>query len=256
MKSRRLRIAAATVTAALAAAGLAGCSDKKPDTPQVPSSELSESASASEDTEDTEDGTKDTTETESTSSGESSEDASEDSSSDHSSQGAANNKDTSDDAAAPDPSEFVLPPLTSDGFPELNSAREIVDTRIGFHEGYERFVIEFSDPAPGMNDALPEYSLEYDRHPVWDGSGLPIEYKGHTALMVVVSGVSIPSDPSDESAFQPLAGRDGSVIQEVIPSGPFEGMSQSVIGVDRERPIKVSMLKDPVRLVIDISTAD
>jgi hypothetical protein len=44
-------------------------------------------------------------------------------------------------------------------------------------------------------------------------------------------------------------------VQEVAQTGDFEAVVAYGIGVDRKRPVKVSTLSNPPRLVIDVSTA-
>lgn len=247
--ARQLRRAATATTAALILSlGLGACGNSDSEKGSAPSpSETSTSETSTSETDSAEEATDGASEEATDAATDQETEAAEGTST------TDPEKDTSDDGAAPAESEFAMPPMHSDGFPAFSGSREIVDTRVGFHDGYDRFVIEFADPAPGMDDELPGYSVDYVDEPTYDASGLPVEHKGEAALMIYVSGVAIPSDPSDDSAFQRMGGRDGSAIQDVIPVGPFEGMAQTVIGLDKQRPIKVTMMHDPVRLVVDIA---
>ncbi|HEX9609263.1 MAG TPA: hypothetical protein VGA26_00615, partial [Candidatus Limnocylindria bacterium] len=59
---------------------------------------------------------------------------------------------------------------------------QIVDVRIGTHEGYDRVVFEFMD-------GTPEIALERATPPfVQDGSGFPVDVEGESFLRLIMRG--------------------------------------------------------------------
>lgn len=150
-------------------------------------------------------------------------------------------------------SDFISPPITSEDYPQYGENTGDVllqDIRFGSHDGYERVVLEFS----GSGEL--GYFANYVEEAVEDGSGFPIDVSAAAVLDIHVSGVMTPiSDDGELLEFlnDPQTPPAGSIIAEVIPRAPFEGMSQYVIGLDQERDVRAYLLQEPLRLVIDIA---
>ncbi|OKL53544.1 hypothetical protein BSZ39_08880 [Bowdeniella nasicola] len=145
--------------------------------------------------------------------------------------------------------EFADPPATGNDFPQLNASRLVTDVRAGDHDGFSRLVIEFGDDE--KKDSRVGYSVEYVDEAVSDGKGDPIEVDGDKTIDIQLSGVKMPegSDP------QPFGRIDGtSAFKQIESIGPFEGMSQIVIGLDSQGPVRVTELQDPYRIVVDVKT--
>lgn len=149
------------------------------------------------------------------------------------------------------PAGFSLADVTSPTFPDLGGdlgATGIV--RVGRHTGYDRVVWEFA------GSGAPTYRVRYVDVPTGDGSGDPVEVEGDAFIEVLVTSVSIPeagvARPPDPSA----ASLSGAVVAQARSIfGGFEGYGQTFIGVrDRQRPVKVTVLTGPTRLVVDIAT--
>ena len=99
----------------------------------------------------------------------------------------------------------------------------------------------------------PGWTVRYVDRAVQDGSGYPIEVPGQSILEVSLTGTGYPFDTGvDEySGPNPLAG--SGVVEDVRIATVFEGVTQSFVGLsDTPRPVSVSLLSDPVRVVVDL----
>ncbi|WP_448854287.1 AMIN-like domain-containing (lipo)protein [Corynebacterium frankenforstense] len=130
--------------------------------------------------------------------------------------------------------------------PARMDSLNIVDTRVGEHDGYDRVVFEFD----GDGDGDPGYHTAYSKEPAQQGSGFPVEYPGNVALVVMIHGVKMNLEGPPPG---PVAGAAGN-IAGVKDTGTFEADAQYVIGLDRERPYTVTTLQNPTRLVIDFQS--
>ena len=156
-----------------------------------------------------------------------------------------------DEPAEADPAANALPDFVtgesqSPGFPNLEGEYLAVETRLGSHDGYDRVVVEYTGTGT-LN-----WHAHYTDTPVEEGSGFEVDIPGNMFLQVSVSGISYP-DPSSPEV--PHTGQDStSVVSVVEYGGPFEGMHELYIGLDKERDYRVFVDEDPSRLVIDIAT--
>ena len=130
--------------------------------------------------------------------------------------------------------------------PTKMDSLNIVDTRVGEHDGYDRVVFEFDGDGAGD----PGYHTSYSKEPAQQGSGFPVEYPGNVALVVMIHGVKMDLEGPPPG---PVAGAAG-YIAGVKDTGTFEADAQYVIGLDRERPYTVTTLQNPTRLVIDFQS--
>ena len=123
----------------------------------------------------------------------------------------------------------------------------LTDVRAGGHSGFDRVVFEFRGP-------VPEYRVDYVDQLVQDGSGQPVAVAGAADLEVVFQG----ADAHDADGTPTISPRRFSTglpaVKEIAQIGDFEAVVSYGIGVDRKRPLKVSTLSNPSRLVIDVST--
>ncbi len=127
--------------------------------------------------------------------------------------------------------------------------------RVGRHDCYERFVFEMRGAGQ-----QPGWTVGYRDPIVRDGSGEPVEVRGEAALSVVVGVWTVNDFAGRPDEWPPFTGPDDLVttgfvaLKEARNLYAFEGMTQIALGVDRERPFRVSWLDEPARLVVDIST--
>jgi hypothetical protein len=127
-------------------------------------------------------------------------------------------------------------------------APTLVDVRAGRHPDFDRVVFEF-------RGAVPQHRIDYVDQLVQDGSGDPVAVDGAADLEVVFQGANA-HDVDGTPTVSPRRFSPGlPAVKELAQVGDFEAVVSYGIGVDRERPITVSTLSGPSRLVVDISTA-
>lgn len=129
---------------------------------------------------------------------------------------------------------------------ELTSELRTVDIRSGSHEGYDRVVFEFE------GNGTPEFHAGYSDEPLQQASGLPVDVPGEAALEIMIHGTSLDQTPDAKYAGKPTLGLASGNIKEVTNSGTFESVSQYFIGLDKQRPYKVTVLENPTRVVVDV----
>ena len=128
-------------------------------------------------------------------------------------------------------------------------APTLVDVRTGSHPGFDRVVFEF-------RGAVPEHRVDYVDQLVQDGSGNPVAVAGGADLAVVFEGANAHDMDSGNPTVSPRRFSPGlPAVKELAQVGDFEAVVSYGIGVDRERPVTVSTLSGPSRLVVDVSTA-
>lgn len=69
------------------------------------------------------------------------------------------------------------------------------------------------------------------------------------------SGVDLSGDEAEQSYTGPLrVDPDGTVVvTEVVRIGDFENQRAWVVGLEEQAPFAVTMLEDPLRLVVDVA---
>jgi hypothetical protein len=121
---------------------------------------------------------------------------------------------------------------------------QLVDVRVGDHEGFDRVVLELS------GTATPGWGVAWSDEAVADGSGEVVPLAGDHVLTISASGTAMPEPGSLEVPYRLGPAGD---IAEVHVSGWFEGYTQVFAGVEGdERPFRVFTLTDPPRLVVDV----
>ena len=159
-------------------------------------------------------------------------------------------------ASAPEESPSATPPAP-DGppFPESTEPQtaepegdwdlQLVDVRVGEHDGFDRVVLELS------GTTTPGWGVAWSDEAVAEGSGEVVPLEGDHVLTISASGTAMPEPGSFEVPAR--LGPAGSVA-EVQVTGWFEGYTQVFAGVEGdERPVRVFTLTDPPRLVVDIA---
>lgn len=122
----------------------------------------------------------------------------------------------------------------------------VVAVRTGEHEGYDRVVYELA------GEGLPGWRVGWVDQAVDDPSGEVVPVDGDAVLQVWITGTAYPHDSGHDEFAQDLRPGDGDVAHVTRPL-TFEAMTQSFIGVDDgPRPVRVLLLEDPVRVVVDV----
>lgn len=147
------------------------------------------------------------------------------------------------------PAGFSLKPVSSNGFPNLGGDLGAIGAvRVGKHPGYDRVVWQF--PGSGR----PSLQVKYVDQPIGDPSGDVVDIRGDAYLEVLVSSVGIPPANAPRPASASAASLAGTVVADARPVfGGFEAVGQTFVGVrDDERPFRVTLLRNPTRIVVDI----
>lgn len=133
--------------------------------------------------------------------------------------------------------------------------RFLTDVRAGAHRCFDRAAFEFQTSGVGA----PGYRVAYEEGPIReDGSGRPVPIRGDAFLVVRLSparDTDISTADSPRSTYRgpdAVEPRGGRRIVEVRHVSSFEGTVKWAIGVDRRRPFRVTTLRSPPRVVIDV----
>ena len=127
------------------------------------------------------------------------------------------------------------------------STPTLVDVRVGRHPGFDRVVFEF-------RGGLPDHRVSYVDQLVEDGSGRPVSVAGAADLRVVFQAANAHEEDGSPSVSPRRFSPGLPAVKEVAQVGDFEAVVTYGIGIDRRRPITVSTLSGPSRLVIDVAT--
>jgi hypothetical protein len=162
------------------------------------------------------------------------------------------------ESAGPEPSADTPEPIPSAELPAFSCDLPIVenatvgianitDVRIGEHDGYDRVVFEFQQ-------GTPEFTLDRATPPfIQDGSGEPVDVEGTHFLGLTMRGGTKQTDAGTSSYDGPTdfdAGMPGLV--HLIEGGDFERQSTWYFGLTAESCVRVLLLEDPPRVVIDV----
>jgi hypothetical protein len=148
------------------------------------------------------------------------------------------------------PSEEDLGPFAC-AFPmeERDAAvhSQLVDVRVGEHDGYDRVVFEF-------DNGIPEYVLSEAEPPYTeDPSGLPMEVEGEAVLQLVMIGGTRWDSEYQATYDGPLSFEPGfEKLVHLVEAGDFEAVSSWYMGLSGDACVRVLALDGPHRLVIDI----
>jgi hypothetical protein len=123
----------------------------------------------------------------------------------------------------------------------------LVDVRAGSHTDYDQVVFEF-------RGAVPEHRIGYVDQLVEDGTGNPVSVAGAADLEVVFDGANAHEENGSPTVSPRRFSPGLAAVREIAQLGDFEAVVSYGIGVDQRRPIEVSTLSNPSRLVIDIAT--
>jgi hypothetical protein len=136
--------------------------------------------------------------------------------------------------------------------PDRTPKAVLTAVRTAHQPGFDRVVLEFRD------NAVPGWAVSSKTgQPVQDGSGKPVAVAGQAYLFVRMADAG-EADPQTGQIVYTGSTRitpaDAVVITEVVATGDFEGVLSWAIGLRTGSPFRVSELKDPARIVIDIQT--
>jgi hypothetical protein len=123
----------------------------------------------------------------------------------------------------------------------------ITDVRIGTHPDHDRVVFEFEQGTPELtlDRATPPFSE--------DASGLPVDVDGTSFLRLTMRGGTRQTDDGTSSYdgptdFDPAL----PAVVDLLQGGDFERQSTWYLGLTLESCVRVLLLEEPPRLVIDV----
>lgn len=130
---------------------------------------------------------------------------------------------------------------------------------MGTHHGYDRVTFQFvprTPPPPAPPDLLPKYEVTKVSSVIQDGSGEPVEVAGKSFLQVVfhgATGVRLDGEQVERiyqgpKEFKPNFPR----LAEVQDAGDFEATLTWGLGLKEPTCPKVTELKNPLRVAIDV----
>jgi len=157
--------------------------------------------------------------------------------------------------APPQPvTSLDLPPTETPVLLEQDGSGRLylVAARASVQDGFDRVVWEYA------GEGTPEWRVGYVDDPNRQGSGDPVTLAGGATLQLIIRSVAwVPS--ADDPVPVPYPGprrllpTGTSAVQEVDVELTFEGDQQSFVGVQEELPFRVTLLREPTRVVLDIA---
>lgn len=141
--------------------------------------------------------------------------------------------------------------VSLEGDPDQETA-VLSEVAVAVHDDFDRVVFEFS------TGDRPRVLVEYEPDPREPGSGQPVDVEGDTTLWVgAEAATDVGADlyaPGHDPYDGPdrVDGGEARVVTEVVSLGDFEANMQWAIGVEEERPFRVDVLENPLRLVVDV----
>ena len=131
----------------------------------------------------------------------------------------------------------------------------LVDVRVGAHNGYDRVVFEFDepDPNPAGNGGIPYFQIKTAKPPFTeDPSDLPVEVEGEAFARIVFQGASGYDFDGNATYDGPRRLTPGfGTLTDVVESGDFEATMTWTLGLSRTTCWEIQELSNPTRLVID-----
>jgi len=149
------------------------------------------------------------------------------------------------DAPAGGPA-FLDPGTVAESAPGGAQLLTVTNVRVAANEGFDRVVFDLD------GDGSPGWRVEYVDEALDDGSGIPIPVEGGAVLQVRVAGTGMPMDTGVEEYSGDPVNLSGAAVQQVVYRFVFEGYSTAFVGVDEQRPFRVFVLQDPLRVVVDV----
>lgn len=141
---------------------------------------------------------------------------------------------------------FVDPGAVAEAEPGGEWQLGVTGIRTAANDGFDRVVFDLE------GEGTPGWRVEYVKEALDDGSGLPVGVDGNAVLQVRIAGTGMPFETGIEEFSGGPVSLSGTAVQQVVYRFTFEGYSTAFVGVDDQRPFRVFMLEDPLRVVVDV----
>jgi hypothetical protein len=157
-------------------------------------------------------------------------------------------------AATPAPATPATPPAAQDAWTAgatdrvrtMSGPVVLRDLRVGVNAGFDRVVLEFA------GTSVPGYRVEYVDGAQQCGSGDAVRVAGDGTLAITLRGTQA-HDERGQATVSPRERRlQMPLIKEYELSCDFEGVTQVVLGVASPNRYRVTELKGPTRLIVDV----
>lgn len=151
--------------------------------------------------------------------------------------------------ASPSPRSSASPTLPagfalSDFSGGAVASSNVSAVRVGQHDGYDRFVIEFAGGVPTYT-VTRQSTATFTRTPKGD----TVTLQGSAGVLITVQMVSNWTSLTVPASFKP--GYPG--LREALMVQNFEGVHQWALGIDGTPALRVFTLDSPSRLVVDVA---
>ncbi len=122
----------------------------------------------------------------------------------------------------------------------------VADVRVGTHPGYDRMVWEF------VNGRFPDIVVQRAKPPFkLDPSDLPVTIDGTAFLKIHLTHVAVETVPADADDMTP----GYPMLLELRQTAGYEGDATWIAGLSGPACVRVMILKNPARLVVDVTPA-
>lgn len=157
---------------------------------------------------------------------------------------------------SPAPADERVDPGDRDGWTEgvteadrtISGTATIRAVRIAAHEGYDRVVVELGGAE------LPGYRIERLAGPaIRCGSGFVVEMEGEDLIQITLEPARAHTDAGEPTLVDRRWPVRLPVVSEVVLTCDFEGQVVLVAGVNAGSRYRVLELRDPARLVVDVT---
>ena len=120
----------------------------------------------------------------------------------------------------------------------------VADLRVGTHPGYDRMVWEF------VNGRFPDIVVQRARPPFkLDPSDVPVTIDGTAFLKIHLTNVAVETVPADAGDMTP----GYPMLLELRQTAGYEGDATWIAGLAGPACVRVMILKNPARLVVDVA---
>lgn len=155
--------------------------------------------------------------------------------------------------ASPSPRPSTAPtPQLPEGFSysdfsggSANTGSAVVAVRVGQHDGYDRFVIEFSGAIPGYT-VMRQPSPQFTQSP----KGTIFLLEGNAGVLVRLYPVTGWTSYSAPTYFHPQF----PFLREARQAENYEAVQQWGLGISGTPALRVFTLGSPSRLVVDVTS--
>lgn len=118
--------------------------------------------------------------------------------------------------------------------------------RVAAQSGFDRVVFEYK------GDGVPGYRFLYQAEANQQATGDVVDLPGSTGLRGFIDGIAW-QDPANYDGPKRISGPGTQNVTVLDVGILFEAMQDPYIGVQAERPFRVTVLRDPTRIVVDIA---